>query len=171
MKCEVDGKFYAENEVFASGIGDCALCGCTDSGLSCDISYCQQLESNRFRRNVMQNVDLDKIKNQLIEQVMLAEGSAEVKDSEFNIILNGLVKKQTVQPYGKSTQKKRIFLNTNAGVDNFTPYVLNITTTPSKWIFFSLQYLQYLLEFSQIHSTNSQTIPQVNSICIEWMES
>lgn len=118
-----------------------------DSGLSCDITNCQEIESVRVRRNVMQNVDLDKIKNELIEKLMLAEGSAEVTDPEFNIILNGLVKKQIVYPNGKSTQKKRIFLNTNAGVDNFTPYVLNITTTPSKWI--------YLVQMCYVQNTYS----------------
>lgn len=132
MKCESDGKVYSENEVFASGVGDCALCGCTDSGLSCDITNCQEIESHRFRRNVMQNEDLDRIKNQLVDKMMLDEGSGEVTDPEFNIILNGLAKKQTVQPHAKSTLKKRIFFNTIAGVDNFTPYTLNITTTPSK---------------------------------------
>lgn len=83
----------------------------------------------------MQNVDLDNIKSQLIEKLVMDEGSGEVKDPELNIILNGLVKKQTVEPHAKSTLKKQIFFNTIAGVDNFTPYVLNITTTPSKWIF------------------------------------
>lgn len=128
LQCDVDGKYHAENEVFSSGMGDCALCGCTDSGLSCDITNCQEIESHRFRRNVMQNVDLDEIKAQIVETMMIDEGSGEVSDPEFNIILNGLVNKHTV---GKSTHKKRIFLNANAGIDNFTPYVFNITTTPS----------------------------------------
>lgn len=134
LKCEVDGKFYTENEFFASGAGDCALCGCSDSGLSCDISNCQdKIENNRIRRNVMQNVDLDKIKNQLIENVLIDDESAEnYTSAEFNIILNGLVRKQCVQRFDKPSLKKTIYLNTIAGVDNFTPYVLNITTTPSK---------------------------------------
>lgn len=133
LKCEVDGKFHPENAVFASGVGDCALCGCTDSGLSCDITNCQQIDRSRVRRNVMQNEDLDKIKNQLIEKALMGvEGSAD-DQPEFNIILNGLAEKQTVQRFDKHTLKKSIYLNTNAGVDNFTPHVLNITTTPSKF--------------------------------------
>lgn len=132
MKCEVDGRFYAESEYFASGVGDCALCGCSDSGLSCDITNCQEIESNRVRRNVMQNVDLDIIKNQLIEKVMSVENTSE-NLPEFNIILNGLVHKQIQQLYDKPTQKKRVYLNTNAGVDNYTPYVLNVTTTRSEF--------------------------------------
>lgn len=131
LKCEVDGKFYEENANFASGVDDCALCGCTGSGLSCDITNCQGIGSTRTRRNVMQNVDLDEIQNQLIEIVMSEENTE--NRPEFNIILNGLVHKQVVQFFDRSIQRKRVYLNTNAGVDNFTPYMLNVSTTPSKF--------------------------------------
>lgn len=134
MQCHVDGKFYAENEKFASGIGDCALCNCANSGLSCDIINCQEIESTRARRNVMQsmqNEDLDQIKNRLLEKVVGAENSE--NPPEFNIIVNGLVHKQIVQQHNKLTHKKRIYLNANAEVDNFTPHTLNVTTTPSKF--------------------------------------
>lgn len=133
LECEVDGRFYAENEAFSSGVGDCALCGCSDSGLSCDISNCQQIESNRARRNVMQNEDLDQIKNQLIGKLMMSEESTEVNQPEFNLILSGHAKKHTVQLSDKPKQRKLIYLNTYAGIDNFTPHVFNITTTPGKF--------------------------------------
>lgn len=128
LRCEVDGKFYTENEYFASGVGDCALCSCIDRGLSCDITNCQEIESNRFQRNVMENTDLDNIENQLIEK-MSGEGEY---SPELNIILNKLVHKQIIKQSDKS-KAKRIYLDANGGVDNYTPYVLNITTSPGQF--------------------------------------
>lgn len=132
-KCEVDGKFYAQNEYFPSGAGDCALCGCWDSGLSCDITNCQGIESYRTRRNVMHNADLDVIKMKLTEKLIVEEEEEDIESApEINIIVNRLENKRVIEHSDKSKSKK-IYLNANAGVENFTPYVLNITTTPSKF--------------------------------------
>lgn len=72
QSCKLDGKVYALFESFTSGIEGCAECVCTDAGVECDVTKCQEIAKNRLvpittYANIKYN-DYNNIKDQIAKK-------------------------------------------------------------------------------------------------------
>lgn len=126
-QCELDGKTYAQDEYFS--MGDCGWCGCVNSEISCDINNCQQFSNVRERRETLENRDLDVIKNKIVEVVA---GDENESDTQLNIVLSKLIAERLVRKTPRLNHKQ-IFLRNYAGIINYTPVIINVTSTPSEF--------------------------------------
>lgn len=69
--CNVDGKVYQEFDNFISGIGGCAKCVCTQEGIKCDLSKCQEIVTGQQKLETKSSPkynDYTNIKDQIAKQ-------------------------------------------------------------------------------------------------------